>query len=228
MIEILRDHWLLLLVGQYPEGPLGGLAMTLVISLLTIVLVIPVSILFSLALVSHKPALQRWSQRASDVIRGIPLLMFIFWIYFGLPLLLKRPVNGFAAMTVALVIYQSAYVAEVLRAGFEAIPRGQSEAAHTLGLGYWNRSLFVLLPQAAATMAPSLILKISSIIKDTSVAYIISTPELTFAAGQLNGVLIVQPLQVFGILALGYFFLCAALNGIAGVCERRFAHFGAR
>ena len=129
IFEILRDNWLLLLVGQYPNGPLGGIACTLILSVLGIALAFPVSVLLALARLSPWRLLNWPATALVYLARGVPLLMFILWVYFLVPLLIGRQVSGFMTMLCTLVIYEGAYLAEVVRAGIEALPKGQMEAA---------------------------------------------------------------------------------------------------
>ena len=117
MIAIIQDYWLLLLIGQYPNGPLGGLANTLILSALSIALAFPVSILMALARLSKWRAL-RWPVTAVVYFtRGVPLLMLILWSYFLVPLWTGADVPSFVTMLTTLVIYQGAFMSEVVRAG---------------------------------------------------------------------------------------------------------------
>ena len=122
---------------------------------------------------------------------------------------------------IALVVYEAAYLSEIIRAGIEGLPRGQTEAATSLGLRYWPTTIKVVLPQSLHNMLPSMVSQFVSTIKETSLGYVISAHELTFAAAQVNNVLLTQPFEVYGILALTYFALCFALTSLARLIERR-------
>ncbi|MBU2328555.1 MAG: amino acid ABC transporter permease, partial [Alphaproteobacteria bacterium] len=157
IITIINDHWLLLLIGQYPNGPLGGLANTLILSALSIALAFPVSILFALARLS-KWRLLRWPVTALVYItRGVPLLMLILWSYFLVPLLTGADVPSFVTMLTTLVVYQGAFLSEVVRGGIVALGHGQMEAAKALGHSYLGAMRFIILPQALYNMIPSII-----------------------------------------------------------------------
>src|SRR5436309_14195421 len=95
VFEILRDNWLLLLIGQYPNGPLGGIACTLILSVLGIVLAFPLSVLLAFARLSPWRWLNWPATALVYVARGVPLLMVILWVYFLVPLLIGRKVSGF-------------------------------------------------------------------------------------------------------------------------------------
>ena len=223
LITILRDNWLLLLVGQYPNGPLGGLACTLILSVLGIVLAFPASVLVALARLS-KWRLLNWPATALVYgARGIPLLLIILWVYFLVPLLIGRNVTGFTTMVVTLVIYEAAFLAEVVRAGILALPKGQMEAARALGHSYLGAMWHVILPQALYNMLPSMLSQFVSTIKETTLGYVINVPELTFAANQINNQLLTKPFHVFFILAVIYFILCWSLTQLAAWLERRIA-----
>ena len=223
LYDILRDNWLLLLIGQYPYGPLGGIAATLILSVLGIALAFPLSVALALARLSPWIAL-RWPVTALVyAVRGIPLLMIILWTYFLLPILLGHVVSGFATMLCTLVLYEACYLSEVVRAGIEALPKGQGEAARSLGHGYVGRMRFVILPQALFNMLPSMLSQFISTIQDTTLGYVINVQELTFAANQINNQLLTQPFQVFFILAITYFIICFALTQAARWLERRVA-----
>ena len=221
VIDILRDNWLLLLIGQYPNGPLGGIACTLILSVLGIVLAFPVSVLLALARLSPRRWLNWPATALIYVARGVPLLMFILWVYFLVPLLIGRQVSGFLKMLCTLVVYEGAYLAEVVRAGIEALPKGQMEAARALGHGYLGAMRLVILPQALFNMLPSMLSHFVSTIKETTLGYVINVPELTFAANQINNQLLTKPFQVFFILAAIYYVVCWSLTRAAVALERR-------
>ena len=224
LYSILHDYWKLLLIGSYPRGPLGGLAMTLLLSVVSLVLAFPFSILVALARTSGRAPLRRLSAAWVTVIRGIPLVMLIFWVYFLVPLLIGRNISGFVTMLCTLVVYESAYISEIIRSGIQALPPGQHEAGKALGLNYVQCHLRVILPQALFNTLPSMLNQFVSIIKETSLGYVINVQELTFAANQVNGQVLTLPFQIFFILAAGYFTVCYALTRAAHGLERYVQH----
>jgi polar amino acid transport system permease protein len=220
MLGIIQDNWLLLLVGQYPNGPLGGLTLTLILSVMGLVLSFPISIAIALCRTSPIKFLYQASTVLVYVVRGIPLVMFVFWGYFLVPILVGRSVTAFTTLICTLVVYESAYLSEVVRAGIQALPNGQIEASRALGLGYWKMNFWVTLPQPLYNMVPSIISQFVSIIKETSIGYVISVQELTFAANQVNNNLLTHPFPVFLILAIIYFVVCFVLTQCAKQLER--------
>jgi polar amino acid transport system permease protein len=223
ILDILRNNAMLLLVGQFPHGPLGGLAVTFMVSLAGVILAFPLSVLMGVALVSPIRWIRIPVASLVSVMRGVPLIMAIFWVYFLVPLIIKTPISGTATMLVTLVIYQSAYIAEIVRAGIQGLPRGQMEAARACGLSYTQTMVKVILPQALYNMIPSMISQFVSTIKETSLGYVISMNELTFAATQVNNSLLTKPFQVYLILAGIYFILCFSLTQMARSVEKRIA-----
>jgi polar amino acid transport system permease protein len=221
--HIIQDDWLLLLIGQYPNGPLGGIAATLLLSILGISLAFPLSVLIALARISPWPLLHAPATALVYTMRGVPLLMIIFWGYFLVPLLIGRVVPGFVTMVCALVVYEAAFLSEIVRAGIEALPRGQVDAARALGHTHLGAMRYVILPQALYNMMPSILSQFVSTIKDTTLGYVINVPELTFAANQINNRLLTKPFEVFFILAMIYYIVCWTLTQLANWLERRIA-----
>ena len=221
MFDILLNNWHTLLVGQYPRGPLGGVALTLALSVLGLLLAFPLSIGLALCRLSPYAWLRYPSAALVYVVRGLPLLMLIFWAYFLLPALTGFAVSAFVTLLCSLVLYEAAYLSEVIRAGILAIPAGQREAAKALGLGPVRTMTKVILPQAIYNMTPSIVNQFASLVKETSLGYVISVQELTSAANRLNSELLTKPFEVFSILALTYFVVCVCIALVARSLEQR-------
>ena len=221
MIALIQDYWLYFLVGRYPDGPLGGLALTVVLASLALVLSLPLGLLLGLARISPWRLL-RWPVACLiQLVRGMPLLLVIFWAYFFLPSLTGHESGQFGTMLAALVVFDAIYLAEIVRAGVQAVPKGQFEAARSLGLGYVSTMRSIILPQALRHMLPSLVNQFVSTIKETSLGYIIGLSEVSFIASQINGLVLTKPVQVYFLLGLTYFILCFSLSRAAFLIERR-------
>jgi polar amino acid transport system permease protein len=190
---------------------------------LSIVLAFPLSVLIALARLSRSPFLFWPSTALVYIARGVPLLMLILWVYFMVPLLIGANVPGFVTMLVTLVLYEGAFLSEVVRAGIVALGRGQMEAARALGNSYMGAMIYVILPQALYNMMPSILSQFVSAIKETTLGYVINVPELTFAANQINNQLLTKPFQVFAILAIIYYAVCWSLTKAAVMLEQRIA-----
>ena len=161
MLEIIRDYWPTLLIGRYPNGPLGGLALTLILALLSLALSFPLGVSIAIPRVSPYRAVALASKQFVNAVRGLPLLMLIFWAYFVVPKLIGQTISGFSTLICALVVYEGAYLSEIVRSGIEAIPKGQIEASRSLGVGYWTTMRKVILPQGLFNVLPSRILAIT-------------------------------------------------------------------
>jgi polar amino acid transport system permease protein len=223
MIDLIQNYWVYFLIGQYPDGPLGGLALTILLGIAALGLALPLGVVLGLARTSSYRAL-RWPVTALVyVVRGTPLLMVIFWAYFFLPAITGHQTSQFNTMLAALVLFNGAYLAEIVRAGIQGIPRGQSECARALGLSYWQSMRAVILPQALRNMLPSLVAQFVTTLKETSLGYIIGLSEVSFIAGQINAQVLTQPVAVYTILALTYFVLCFGLSRVVRVLEKRVA-----
>jgi polar amino acid transport system permease protein len=221
MKELIGTYWLYFLVGQYPNGPLGGLALTLLLAAAGLLLALPLGVLLGVARLSRFRSL-RWPVTALVMaVRGTPLLMVVFWAYFFLPSVTGAKTSQFSTMLIALVVFDAAYLAEIIRAGIQGVPRGQSEGARSLGLSSFGALRFVVLPQALRSMLPSLVNQFASTIKETSLGYIIGLQEISLIASQINNLEFNKPAQVYIILAATYFLLCFGLSRFAFWLERR-------
>ncbi|WP_284214668.1 amino acid ABC transporter permease [Comamonas jiangduensis] len=226
MLELIQEYWLYFLVGQYPNGPLGGLALTVVLAALGLILSLPLGLLFGLMRVSPYKWVRLPITAFVYVVRGTPLLMVVFWAYFFLPTVTGVKTDQFWTMLIALVIFDAAYLAEIVRAGIQGLPKGQMECARSLGLSYMKAMTTVVLPQALRNSLPSLVNQFISTIKETSLGYIIGLAEVSFIAAQINALVFTKPAEVFGILGLTYFVLCFGLSRLAYVLERRLVRQG--
>ncbi len=221
MYAILRDNWLLFLVGSYPHGPLGGIAATLLLSAIGIGAGFPASVLLALAQLSPLRAVRLPALWLRYALRSVPLVMLVFGAYFLAPLLIGRAVGSFATMAGTLTVFEAVYFAEIVRAGIQALSTGQMEAASALGMGYATTMRRIVLPQALENALPSIVGQFVTTIKDTSLGYVIGVQEVTYVANQVNNNLLVKPFQVFFDLSLLYFAICFALTQAARHLERR-------
>ena len=161
-----------------------------------------------------------------QVFQGTPLLLQLFLVFFGAPVL-GIDVNPWVAAGVALILNTSAFLGEIWRGCIQAIPHGQTEASHALGLHYFARMRDVVLPQAFKIALPPTVGYMVQVIKGTSLAAIIGFTEVT-RAGQIINNATFQPLVVFSLVAAIYFALCWPLSLLAARMERRQARALAR
>jgi general L-amino acid transport system permease protein len=158
----------------------GGLLLTLVVAAIGIVASLPLGILLALGRRSTLPVVRIWCVLFIELWRGVPMITVLFMASSMLPLFLPEGVEFdklFRAL-IAVALFNSAYMAEVVRAGLQSLPRGQQEAASALGLGYWRSTAFIVLPQALRTVLPSIVNNMISMFKDTSLVSIIGFFDL--------------------------------------------------
>jgi polar amino acid transport system permease protein len=154
-----------------------------------------------------------------EIFRGTPLLLQLFIVYYGVGLL-NLSVSPWVAVSIAFTLHASAFLGEIWRGSIQAIPGGQSEAAAALGLHYWTRMRYVVLPQALKISVPSTIGFLVQLIKGTSLAAIIGFSELA-RTGQLLSNITYRPLLIYAIVGLIYFVICWPLSRLGSAMERR-------
>ncbi|HEY9106974.1 MAG TPA: amino acid ABC transporter permease [Roseateles sp.] len=223
MSELIDTYWVYFLVGQYPHGPLGGLALTVLLATLGLVLALPLGVALGVARFSPLGWLHRPVTAWVWVIRGTPLLMVVFWAYFFLPVVTGHKTDQFNTMLIALVVFDAAYLAEIVHAGLQALPRGQLNAALSLGMSRPQALRLVMLPQATRHMLPSLVNQFVATIKETSLGTIIGLSELSYIANQINAQVLVKPVEVYLTLAGSYFVMCYGLTLAGRAAERHLA-----
>lgn len=155
-----------------------------------------------------------------DIIRNLPLILIIFFTYFGLPQLGFKPTPIWAAI-LALIIFESMMIAEIMRAGIVSIPKGQMEGSLSNGLTFVQALRYVILPQAIKNMVPALVSQFISLVKDTSLATIIVLPDLLNHAQIIYGQDTNYTIPMFVALAVMYFIVCYTISKVAGYFENR-------
>ena len=169
-----------------------------------------------------------------DVIRGVPMIVLAFYVFFAVPMLLNNimhlntmlgintqlTLTALQAGTICLALNCGAYMAEIIRAGIESVDKGQMEAARSLGLSYWKAMAKVVLPQAIRTMIPSIINQFIITLKDTSILSVIGFPELVNTAKNVVANTM-SAFQVWSIVALMYLIVITLLSRLANRVERR-------
>lgn len=158
-----------------------------------------------------------------EIFRGSPLLVQILFVYFGAAYLGIRGVEAFTAALIALTLYEGALISEIFRAGIEAVPRGQREAARSVGLSRPQIERFVILPQTVPIVLPPLVGQYIGLVKDTALAASIGYFELV-REGQAIIDRIGMPIQVFFVIAVIYFFICYPMSLVARRLELRTLH----
>jgi len=214
-LAVITDNLDYLLWGRLSAGQPGGVLLTLLMALGAAILALPTGIALA-SLAWRFPGMVRkvlyvWA----EVIRGIPLIFVIFWMWYLLPLLTGGDLPGAVTVTLALAWFTAAAVMHSVLAGLRALPTGQYEAALTQGFGTQQTLWLILLPQVFRTILPSLLGIFISLLKDTSLAFIVNVPELTTVAGQVNNRVQIYPAAIFIFTGVVYYLLCCALEQIA-------------
>lgn len=163
-----------------------------------------------------------------ETIRGVPLLMLIFWFFFLAPVAFGTPLPPFWASLIAFVIFTSAYIGEIVKAGVNALPRGQMEAARGSGLSRVQAMCYVILPQALRNMIPSFVNQFVALTKDTSLAYVIGVNELTRTALQVDNRSVKASMEIWLTVAVLYFIICYVLTSYSRTLEKKLSRYQAR
>lgn len=199
---------------------LDGLRVTLEVSVLSIIFSFLIGGVAGILRFTNIPLVSKILGVVIDVIRNLPLLLIIFFTYFSLPQIGIR-LNTFWSSVVALTIFESAMLSEIFRAGLNAVPKGQIEAGLSTGLTYIKVLRSIVIPQAFKAMLPAIVSQLISLIKDTSLAGIISLPELTHHARIIYGQNTNYVLPMFFAMTLLYFLICYGLSLLSRFLEAR-------
>ena len=217
MLSIIQVYWSMLL---------QSLGYTLLLTLFALFFAMIIGLIFALMNVSHSKVLNILGTVYVDAVRGVPLIVLAFFIYFGVPQAVKMlgvqtfRLPALQAVTIALAMNCGAYMAEIFRAGIQSIDKGQMEAARSLGLPYSISMRRVILPQAFRVMIPSVINQFIITLKDTSILSVIGYPELTNMGKTISGNTF-KSLQTWAIIGILYMVVIITLSKIAKNIERR-------
>ena len=215
------------IITVYGSMLTGAMGRTLLLALLGLFFACIIGLFFGLLSVVRNKVCNIISQVFVDAVRGVPMIVLAFFIYFGIPYLLNTIIGGFnvtltalQAGSACLALNCGAYMSEIIRAGIQSVDIGQMEAARSLGLPYGKAMRKVVLPQAIRTMIPSIINQFIITLKDTSILSVIGFPELVNTAKnvQANTFMAFQTWAIVGIM---YLIVITILSRSAKVVERR-------
>ena len=207
----------------------GGILVTLLVSVVGIVFSLPFGILLALGRRSKLPLVRLASVIFIEVIRGVPLITVLIMANTMLPLFLPAgmTVDRLLRPLVGVAIFASAYMAEVVRGGLQAVPKGQYEGAMSLGLGYWKMMFFIVLPQALRIVIPGIVNTFIGLFKDTSLVYVIGVfdPMKTIESARIDPQWAAPTVSNTGyaFAALFYFLCCFGMSRYSLMVERRLA-----
>ncbi|MDF2593728.1 MAG: Amino acid transporter permease [Clostridia bacterium] len=214
------------IIEAYGSMLLQALGKTLLLTLLSLVFAMVIGMIFSLMNVGKNRLLNFIGTAYVDGVRGVPLIVLAYFIYFGLPVAVKMMgvqdfrLSALQAGTIALAMNCGAYMAEIIRAGIESVDKGQMEASRSLGLNYGKSMRLVVLPQAIRTMIPSIINQFIITLKDTSILSVIGFPELTNMGKTISGNTF-KSLETWAIVGIMYMIVIVTLSKVAKRVERR-------
>jgi len=202
---------------------IGGLYLTLLLAVVSISLSFPIGILVGMGRVSRLPAIRGFSILYIELIRGIPLITMLLWFFVFVTLLSGDAITRVERAMIGLTIFTSAYVGEIVRAGIQSVPRGQTEAARAVGLSAVQTMRFIVLPQAVKNMIPSLVGQFISLFKDTSLTVIIGLSDLVGTGRSLLAInrYLQDTQEVYVFLLISYFVFSYLMSYGSRILEKR-------
>ena len=217
---ILRNFKFLIVQGFLGFGNFTGGTLRLAVP--AIILGFVLGILIGLGRLARAPWIRIPTSLYVEFFRGVPLVMVIFWFWFIIPVLLRFPLPEYGVALAAFVVFEAAYLGEIVRAGIQSVPSGQAEAATAAGLSPAQAMRYVVLPQALKNMIPALVTQFIVLLKDTSLASIIGYVDLTKAAQIVNNREI-RPFELYLFIAIVYWLCAYGMSRYARYLERRFS-----
>ena len=216
------------IITVYGNMLLTAMGRTLLLAFLGLVFACILGMSFGLLSVLKNKACNIISNIFVFVIRGVPMIVLAFFIYFGIPYLINTilgfgggfTLSALQAGTICLALNCGAYMAEIIRAGIQSVDIGQMEAGRSLGLPYWKTMRKIILPQAIRTMIPSIINQFIITVKDTSILSVIGFPELVLAAKQVQANTF-KAFETWAIVGIMYLIVITILSYLAKLVERR-------
>lgn len=199
---------------------IDGLYYTIALSVTAILISVVLGLLIALPGLARARAPRSINRVYVELVRAVPILVLILWVYYGLPQVADIAISMFWAGVLALAISDSAFQAEIFRAGIQSIDRGQHEAAHSISLSYVDKMRFVILPQAIKRILPALGNQLVYMLKMSSLVSVIGMQELTRRANELV-VTEYRPLEIYTVLVLEYLALILLVSAGVRWVERR-------
>lgn len=188
-----------------------GLITTFQLAIIAVVGGLILGVFVGMGRLSSKPYVYYPATAFVNFLRSIPLILVIFWFYFLVPILAGRPLGDFLSASIAFIVFEASYFAEIIRAGIQSIPKGQMEAAYSTGLNYGKTMRHIIIPQALKNMIPSLLTQSVIIFQDTSLAYVIGLKEF-LRSGSIVDAREVRSLEIYSFLGIVYFIICFAMS----------------
>jgi len=199
---------------------ISGITITIYISVISIILAMIIGLVVALPSLSNNKFLSYFNIAYVEIVRAIPLLVLILWIYYGLPIMTGISFSPFVSGIIALTISESAFQAEIFRAGINSVNKGQYEVANSLGMNFWKKMRLVILPQAIKVVLPALGNQFVYVLKMSSLVSIIGIADLTRKANELV-VSTYRPLEIYTFLILEYLILILIVSYFVRKLEKK-------
>jgi polar amino acid transport system permease protein len=197
---------------------IDGALKTLEISAIALLIAIPIGIIFGLGRISRNKFFRLISSIYVEVMRGVPLLVLLFWIFFVLGQFVR--LGSYWSAILGLAIFSGAFIAEIVRSGIQAVPKGQMEAARSSGMSHTNAMRYIVLPQAFRRVLPPLASQFIILVKDSSLVSVIAATDLTLNAKNLVATSF-RSLEVWTVVAIVYLILTFSMSMIIRYFEKR-------
>jgi polar amino acid transport system permease protein len=207
-------------ISKYHSYYINGTITTLQISFFGVVFGTILGIFLSLFRMSNVKIIKWISTAYIEIVRGTPLILQVYLVYYGLPMALPLPDSRLFLGTLAVLLNSAAYIAEIIRAGIQSIDIGQMEAARSLGMGYRISMQYIIIPQALKNILPALGNEFVTLVKESAIISVIAIPDLMYNADTLRGITYkpFTPLIISGII---YFTITFTLSKLLGAIEGR-------
>lgn len=205
-------------ISQNMDIFIAGALKTLEISAIALLLAIPLGIIIGMGRISRNRFIRILSSAYVEVMRGVPLLVLLIWIFFVLGQFLK--LGSYWASIIGLAVFTAAFIAEIVRSGIQGVPRGQMEAARSSGMTYWQAMRLIVLPQAFRRVLPPLASQFIMLIKDSSLISVIGATELTLNAKNLVATSM-RSIEVWTFIGFVYFAMTFTLSMIIRAIEQK-------
>jgi His/Glu/Gln/Arg/opine family amino acid ABC transporter permease subunit len=211
--SVIANNWQFLIFdGLLGFGRFSGGTLRLAIPAIFLGFVL--GVIVGLSRLSRRPWIHYPAVVYVEFFRGVPLIMVIFWFWFLIPQITGQHLPEYSVALAAFVVFEAAYLGEIVRAGIQSVPRGQVEAARATGLGHGRTTLYVILPQAIRNMIPSLVTQFIVLFKDTSLASIIGMVDLTKAA-QIVSQREIRPFEMYLFIAVVYWICTYSMSRLS-------------
>lgn len=214
------------IISVYGKLLLEAMGQTLIMAFYSLIFASIIGLIFGMLSVLKSKVCNVIAQIFVDIIRGVPMIVLAFFVFFGIPYALKNFLHStftFTALQAGIICLSlncGAYMSEIIRAGIQSVDIGQMEAARSLGIPYWKAMQKIVLPQAIRTMIPSIINQFIITLKDTSILSVIGFPELVNAAQNVIAINF-KSFQVWFLVGLMYLIVITILSKVAKALERR-------